>query len=109
MHWALISAVALGLILGLRFKVHAIAIGSAAILVGGTLVGAASAWPLGWAFLLSFATMIAFQCGYFLGVGLMCVARRQQPLKGVHAKNESLDNALADGSVRTGRPLSPTA
>jgi hypothetical protein len=109
MHWALILAVALGVILGLRFKVHAIAVGSAAILVGGTLVGAASAWSLGWAFLFSFATMIAFQCGYFLGVALMCMARRQQPLKGVHVKDEGLDNALADTSVRTGRPLSPTA
>ncbi len=108
MHLALILAVTLGLLLGLRFKVHAIAAGSAAILVGGTLAGAAAAWSLGWAFLFSFATMIAFQCGYFLGVALTCMLRRQ-PLKSVHAKDEGLDNALADTSVRTGRPLSPTA
>lgn len=80
MHWAFILAATVGLLLGFRFKVYAIAAGSATILLGGTVFNLTGGWSFGWAFLAAFGSMFAFQCGYFLGLSLMCLAQRQ-PLR----------------------------
>jgi len=98
MLWAYILAVALGATLGLRFKVHAVAVGSLAILLGGTVLGAVVGWSVGWAFLVAFGATFAFQCGYFLALSVICLAR-QQPHKNAKEQADTFDDALTQTRV----------
>jgi len=100
MIWAFILAAALGLVLGFRFKVQAIAVGSLIILLGGTPVGVAAGWTIGWAFLVAFGASFAFQCGYILGLSLLCLSRPTRPHNGGSADSGgSFDDALVETRV----------
>jgi hypothetical protein len=99
MIWAYILAAALGLASGFWFKVYAIAILSLAILVFGTSATAASGWSIGWGFLVAFGAMFSFQCGYLLGLSLLCLARRSQTEPRTANKAARFDNASVETQV----------
>jgi hypothetical protein len=100
MIWPYILAAALGLVLGFRFKVHAIAVGSLIILLGGTPVGVAAGWTIGWAFLVAFGASFAFQGGYILGLSLLCFSRPARPHNdGPADSGGSFDDGLVETRV----------
>jgi hypothetical protein len=66
----------LGLLVGLRYKLPAAAAGSVTAVLVGTVAFLAAGWPIGWAFLAGFGASMAFQSGYFIGLGLNCAASR---------------------------------
>jgi len=100
MIWAYILATTVGLASGFWFKVYAIAIASLAILLFGTIFGAIVGSSFGWAFLVAFGAMFAFQCGYFLGLSVLCFARRSRTEQG--DKAASFDDALVETRVPSG-------
>jgi hypothetical protein len=99
MIWAYILAAALGLATGFWVKVYAIAVASLAILLFGTVYSAIAGSSVGWAFLVAFGAMFAFQCGYFLGLSLLCLARRSRPEQSIADKAASFDDALVETRV----------
>ena len=97
-------AVGLGLLVGLRYKVAAAVAGSAVVLCMGTVVFLAGGWPAGWALLAAFGASMAFQSGYFIGLGLTCVTSRTgiglRPL-GARHRIQSYERGFVDTHAPT--------
>ncbi len=76
MLWAYAVAGGLGLVLGLRYRVPAVLVASAAYTLASITVAPFAGWSL-WATLaVVFGGAFALQCGYLVGLGLVCVATR---------------------------------
>jgi hypothetical protein len=68
----------LGVLLGLRFKVGVLVLPSAAIVLGGTLAGPFMGRSIPGAFTAAFGAAAALQCGYLLGLSIICAASRKR-------------------------------
>jgi hypothetical protein len=69
-------AAALGLLLGLRFKIPAVAVLSGLVVMAGTAIGPFFGWSVLGACAAAFGASFTLQCGYFLGLSLQCFASR---------------------------------
>jgi hypothetical protein len=65
---ALIAATGIGFLLGLRYRVPAVVVASAAAAVGGAVIAHLKAAPLWAVLLLPVGVVIALQCGYLGGL-----------------------------------------
>lgn len=76
MLWAYAAAGGLGLLLGLRYRVPAVVLASAAVALASVFVAPFAGWSLWATVVTAFVGVLALQCGYVAGLGLACAAAR---------------------------------
>lgn len=95
MLWVYAAAGGFGLLLGLRYRVAAVGAASVMLVMASIVAATLAGWSLWMTFAMVFGGTFALQCGYLLGLMVMCAATQAKVSS--HLMPPTQEHTGADG------------